>query len=245
MSKVILITSGKGGVGKSSLCCLLGYALSTLGERVCLVELDHGLRGLDVMLGVTNRAVYDLSDILAGRCSLDQGLVTSLWSSSLSLICAPNSRAFSFVSGEMKRLIACLRERFDTVILDCPAGLGEILPQMAQFSDLGLVVVTPDLICARAARSAADLLAGAGIRQMRLVINRLDEKRFKKSSSFQDLDEVIDFVAVQLIGVIPEDIELGRCMENALPPKFQDGARVAIENIAKRCQGQYIPLWMA
>ena len=228
MARVLSVTSGKGGVGKSTLCVGLGMAYALLGKSVLMIEFDVGLRGMDLMLGISDRIVYDLGDLLEGRCNINKAIV------------APVSMESSISIEDVNILVAGLRPHFDIIILDTPAGLGFSM-RIASTSDLALVVATPDSVCVRDGGKVVGALQKAHMNNHRLVINRVNSKLVKKQI-VSDLDEVIDGVGSQLIGVLPEDQEMQVCTSKGLP-LTEDTRIVRIcKAIALRIEGEYIPL---
>ncbi len=240
MAKVLSVTSGKGGVGKSTLCVSLGMAYALLGKSVLMIEFDVGLRGMDLMLGISDRIVYDLGDLLEGRCNINKAIVESPWNPNLNVIVAPISMTSSIKMEDVNILVSGLRSHFDIIVLDTPAGLGFSM-QIAALSDLVLVAVTPDSVCVRDGGKVVEALVKAGMKRHRLIINRVNPKLVKQQI-VTDLDEVIDQVGSQLIGVLPEDPEIQLYASKGLP--LAEDARIVriCKAIALRAEGEYIPL---
>lgn len=206
MGETIAVVSGKGGVGKSTISCCLGRAFAQRGLKTVLVELDSGLRGVDIMLGLSN-TVYDLDDLLQGRCQIEEA-IQQVDDSSLYAICAPVKLQRLPDQEDFMILCSALLTEFDLVLLDAAAGC-MMADCIASVASLLLTVVTPDPICVRDAALLTelfryDLHAEAN---MRLIINRVNPDLVKKGL-IRDLDEVIDTTGVQLIGVLPEDVSL-------------------------------------
>lgn len=242
MAKIIVVTSGKGGVGKSSCCALLGQALATRGKRTLLLEMDSGLRGLDIMLGNEDKTIYDLADVLEGRCEPIKALAPWPGDANLSLIPAPFDPDFVPNPEDLVRLTKGFSLYFDFVLVDTPAGLGRIFTVCSQVADQALMVVTPDPICVRDGARVADLLYEKGVPSVRLIINRVGVKVYKNQRLLPDLDQVIDDTGVQLIGVVPLSQEVhratatgGQLARGTLPQR-------AYDNIAARLCGQYVEL---
>ena len=216
----------------------MAYAL--LGKSVLMIEFDVGLRGMDLMLGVSDRIVYDLGDLLEGRCNINKAIVESPWNPNLNVIVAPVSMTSPIEMDDVSILVSGLRSHFDIIILDTPAGLGFSI-QIASLSDLALVAVTPDSVCVRDGGKVVEALAQAGMNCHRLVINRVNNKLVKQQI-VSDLDEVIDLVGSQLIGVLPEEQEIPLYASKGLPlPEKTRIVRIC-KAIALRVQGEYIPL---
>ncbi len=239
MSQIIAVASGKGGAGKSSVCTFLGRELALLGRRTLIVELDSGLRGLDLALGVSQRVVYDLGDILQGRCGIMQAPVpceADLW-----LICAPVARDFQPEPDALAALLRQLAEGYDVILLDTPAGLGAGVQAALAAADLALLVVTPDAVCVRDGRAAAMLAEDCGAGGIRLIINMVPEK-WPKETCYRDLDRVIDETAVQLIGVLPAQAQLAQALAAGVPLPHGSRIQRAFCNIANRICGKEVEL---
>lgn len=244
MGKVILVTSGKGGTGKSTLTVNCGMALSLLGNRVLLVDTDAGLRSLDIMLGVSDRVVYDLSDILNGRCEPDKAILTTSWKR-LSLLPAPVFDDEQDYTKALRQLCDCLRPQFDFILLDSPAGMGKWARAAAAAADQALLVVTPDPVCIRDADRMAGQILSRHAMDIRLVINRVRPNVLRKKLD-GGLDVIIDAAAIQLVGIIPEDKRIAFTAYDSRPivHTLEDhgGAAEAYCNIARRLHGRDVPL---
>ena len=240
MAKTIFITSGKGGVGKSTVCTMLGAALSRQGSRVLMLETDCGLRNLDLMNGLENQVVYDLGDVLLGRCEPARAILKCPASEGLDLLPAAGSTRFQIPAGTLSRLISGLRDFYDYILLDCPAGFDDIFDAVLSVSDMGLVVVTPNLISVKDGAKAADLMEQAGVKEGRLIINMVP-KRWQPTESLSDFDAIIDMVGLQLIGVVPIDNEMSENLNRGRMGLYSEGVEV-FDNIARRLKGKWIPL---
>ncbi len=240
VSHIRLITSGKGGSGKSTVSAYLGGALVRRGLRVLLLEMDAGLRSLDIMLGANERAVFDLADVLTGRMDPGRAAVECAYQPGLWLLPAAADAGFLPKTEALRRFCREAGETYDTVLLDTPAGLGDGLKVSAAVADSALVITTPDPVSVRDAAGAAGLLFEAGISNTKLIINRLPEK--PSQMLVPDLDAVIDQVGAQLIGVIPEDKELMWASANGLPLSPGSLAAWEFDGIAARVEGCYVPL---
>ncbi len=240
MAKVISITSGKGGVGKSTLCVGLGMAYALLGKSVLLIEFDIGLRGMDLMLDISDRIVYDLGDLLQGRCNINKAIVESPWNKNLNVIVAPVTMDSPMVINDVNLLITGLRQHFDIIILDTPAGIG-VSMKIASLSDLVLITTTPDSVCIRDGGKVVEALQKASVKNHRLIINRVSHKLLKKRI-VTDLDEVIDGVGSQLIGVLQEDQKMQLQISKGLPLSEKSKIVQICKAIALRIDGEYIPL---
>ncbi|MBQ7874154.1 MAG: AAA family ATPase [Oscillospiraceae bacterium] len=240
MAKIILAASGKGGAGKSTVSALLGEALASKKHKTLIIELDSGLRSLDVALGVTENIVFDLGDIIRGSCDMKDALAPCPFCEGLSLIPAAAKPAV-ITAGAINDISSALGEEYEYIILDCPAGIGEALENAAKCADLALVVATPDPSSVRGARSAGALLANCGVKNRRLVIERCPQKA-KKLSPINNLDEIIDGAELQLIGVIWEDPLTRSAMDSGAPLSYESPNYQTFRNLSERICGKNIPL---
>ena len=238
-----MVASGKGGTGKSTLSVLVGGRLAAAGQRVLLVELDSGLRSVDIIAGVYGKTVYDIEDVLCGRCPGDKAVVESPLYPGLSVISAPYEGG-QIPAKELGRLIQAMRPGFDFILLDTAAGMGAPFTAAVPLANLALLVLTPDPVALRDGRIVADRLIADGHPQeaLRLVVNRVTPDCFGKHAPVFDLDECIDTVGIQLLGVLPESRELQRCamLGEALPEDCM--ASLVGAAMAGRLLGQRIPL---
>lgn len=240
MGKITVVTSGKGGAGKSTISAGLGCALASLGKKVLLVDGDTGLRSLDLILGIGDRAVYDLSDVFAGRCEPIRAIYPSPLCERVSVIPAPVSLEQLCSPTDLRRLCRGFIQHYDEVILDCPAGIGAGFETAAYAADRALVVTTPDLVCARDAGIVADLLLRQQI-PARLIINRLRVTPILRGKT-PDVDDVMDMAGLQLIGILPEDEKVATASANGRPLPSGCDAAEALQNIARRLCGEDVPL---
>ena len=205
MGEVIVITSGKGGVGKTTTTANIGTALAKLNHKVVLVDTDIGLRNLDVVLGLENRIVYDIVDVVKGNCKLNQALIKDKRLEGLCLLPAAQTRDKNAVSTEeIINLTNELRELFDYVIIDCPAGIEQGFKNAIAGADRAVVVATPEVSSVRDADRIIGLLEANEIKETRLIINRLRPQMVKKGD-MMDIEDILDILSIKLIGVIPED----------------------------------------
>ena len=237
MGKIFAVTSGKGGVGKSTVSVGLGLAFSHLGQKVLLVDMDEGLRCLDLMLGLDETTVFDLSDILMGK-EPEEAIYKSNYEENLHLIPAPAKQGLidHFAFSNLARKV---QDMFDVVIFDFPAGIDIPLYSCLPEGTLFLTVAVPDPVSVRDAGAVSDALFEAGI-PARLIINRFEKKQQKKYR-FKNIDEIIDDSALRLIGIIPENDEL-----RVLSLKHRIGKRQkalkAFTRIASRLCGEKLLL---
>ncbi len=237
---VAVVTSGKGGAGKSTLASGLACALARAGQRVLVIDADAGLRSLDIMLGVSERAVYDLSDIFARRCEPAGAIVPAAVCDGVFVIPAPGTLGQMCAPEEMRYLVRGLAAHYDTVLVDCPAGIGGGFRTASAGADRALVVCTPDTLCARDAQIVSSLLEGEKI-SSRLVINRLRPRPILKGR-MPDIDAVMDVAQLPLLGVVPEDEAVAVANANGRPLPWNSPASRCFANIAARFTGNSVPL---
>ena len=208
MARRIVITSGKGGVGKTTICASLGTKLADLGFRVVIVDMDIGLNNLDVVMGIENDICYDIVDVLAGNCRLKQALVQDEKYPSLYILGSTHLYDDAFITKEdIKTIVDKLAESFDYILLDCPAGVEEGFRRAVYSANEALVVVTPHISSVRDADKVLSILAGYDLLNKYIVINRL-RGDFVASSETLEIEEIIRFLRVKLLGVIPESDEI-------------------------------------
>ncbi len=240
MGRIIVVTSGKGGTGKSTVSAGLAYALARLGKRILLIDGDAGLRSLDLMLGVGGNTVYDISDVFAGRCEPVRAIYASPVFQNVFVMPAPISLEQLCTPQEMQKLCRGLSKYYDVVIVDCPAGVGRGFETAVAAAQQALVVCTPDMVCMRDAHILSDLLADKQI-PARLIINRLRPRKIM-DGSMPDIDTIIDESALQLLGVIPEDETVAVANANGRPLPLDCNAEICFSNIARRFIGENVPL---
>ena len=240
MAKIILVASGKGGVGKSTVSALLGEALAFSKSPVLLLELDSGLRSLDVALGVSEHVVFDMGDIVRGSCEIKDAVINCPFCPNLSLIAAAAKPVY-ITEEIIKKINSVLGTYFEYIILDCPAGIGQELEEAAKCSELGLVVATPDPSSVRGARAAGKLLSSFGTKERRLIIERCPLKA-KKLSPIKNLDEIIDGAELQLISVIWEDPSTRDSIDSGEPLDDTVLNYECFRDLAERIRGKNIPL---
>lgn len=205
MAKVITITSGKGGVGKTTSTANLGTALAGLGNKVVVVDADIGLRNLDVVMGLENRIVYDLVDVIEGNCRLRQALIKDKHEAELYLLPAAQTRDKDAVTQEeMVELVDQLREEFDFVLIDSPAGIESGFKNAIAGADEIIIVTTPEVSAVRDADRIIGLCEAYEKGQPRLILNRLRPKMVR-SGEMMSVEDVLQILAIDLIGIIPED----------------------------------------
>lgn len=243
MGEVIVITSGKGGVGKTTTTANLGAGLASLGKRAVLIDTDIGLRNLDVVMGLENRIVYDIVDVIEGRCRLKQALIKDKRLETLYLLPANQTRDKTAVSRQqMVTLTDQLREDFDFVLIDCPAGIEMGFKNAVAGAEQALVVTTPEVAAVRDADRIIGLLEADDVAAPRLIVNRLRPDMVRKGD-MMDIEDMMEILAIDLIGVVPED-EYIVISTNRGEPAVLDGhsrAGQAYYNISRRLLGEEVP----
>lgn len=241
--RVIVITSGKGGVGKTTTTSNISVALARAGYKVVAVDADIGLRNLDVVMGLENRVVYNFIDVLEGTCRLNQALVRDKRVDNLFLLPAAQTRTKDAVSSEqMQELCGMLRKEFDFILLDSPAGIESGFRNASIGADEALVITTPEVPAVRDADRIIGLLESMGKSPIRLVINRL-RSRLVKQGEMLDVRDVLDILAIDLVGIVPEDDSVVKSANRGEPLTFGDSAPAAqaFQRIASRILGETVP----
>ncbi|MCI8342144.1 MAG: septum site-determining protein MinD [Firmicutes bacterium] len=245
MGEVIVVTSGKGGVGKTTTTANIGCGLTVLGKKVALVDADIGLRNLDVVMGLENRIVYDLVDVVEGNCKLKQALIKDKRYSGLYLLPAAQTRDKTAVSPEqMRKLCANLKEEgFDYIIIDCPAGIEQGFKNAIAGADRALVVTTPEVSAVRDADRIIGLLEASELPNPNLVINRLRCDMVKRGD-MMSIEDVTEILAIDMIGVVPDDESIVITTNKGEPAVTDDSSRAgqAYRNITRRILGEDVPL---
>ncbi|MPL63402.1 Septum site-determining protein MinD [bioreactor metagenome] len=244
MGEVIVVTSGKGGVGKTTTTANIGTGFALLGKKVVLVDADIGLRNLDVVMGLENRIVYDLVDVTEGNCRLKQALIRDKRYETLYLLPAAQTRDKNAVNPEqMKELCKELAQDFDYVIIDCPAGIEQGFKNAIAGADRAVIVTTPEVSAVRDADRIIGLLESEGKSNPKLIVNRIRPKMVKKGD-MMDIDDIIDILAVDLLGIIPEDEYIVISTNRGEPAVANPVsiASTAYKNIVRRLTGENVPL---
>lgn len=242
-AKVITITSGKGGVGKTTTTANLGVALARLGKKVVVIDADIGLRNLDVVMGLENRIVYDLVDIIEGRCKLRQAMIKHKQFDELYLIPAAQTRDKTAVSpADMVQLIDKMRDEFDFILIDSPAGIERGFRNAVAAADEVLIVTNPEVSAVRDADRIIGLLEAEGKGPGQLILNRLKPDMVRKGEMLS-ADDVTDILAIKIIGIVPEDENVIPASNSGIPVTLNEGARagIAFRNIARRLCGEKVP----
>lgn len=242
--RVIVITSGKGGVGKTTTSANIGTALAKSGSSVVLIDTDIGLRNLDLLLGLENRIVYTLVDVVEERCKLKQALVKDKKNPNLCLLAAAQTRDKSAVTAEqLKGICEDLQKDFDFVLVDCPAGIEEGFKTAVSGATEAIVVTTPEMSAVRDADRIIGLLeAKEEIKSYKLLVNRVRPNMIQ-SNDMMGVEDVVDILSCDLIGVIPEDTGIITSTNRGEPIVNDEDSQAgkAYINVAKRIQGEDVP----
>lgn len=243
-SRVIVVTSGKGGVGKTTTSANIGTALAKLGYKVALIDTDIGLRNLDLLLGLENRIVYTLVDVVEGNCKLKQALVKDKKNPNLVLLAAAQTRDKSAVSVEqIQEVCAELKKKYDFIIVDSPAGIEQGFQIATASATEAIVVATPEMSSVRDADRIIGLLeAKEGLNSYKLVLNRVRHNMIE-ANDMMSVDDVIDILSIELLGIIPEDTSIITSTNKGEPVVHDESAKAAQAylNIARRIIGEDVP----
>lgn len=241
---VITVTSGKGGVGKTTTATNVAVALAMQGKRVIAVDADIGLRNLDLVMGLENRILHDLVDVVEGRCQLQQALVRDTRVDSLYLLAAAQTRDKADVGiQQMVAVCKSLSHMADYVIIDSPAGIEHGFQSAVAPADRVLIVTTPDVSALRDADKVIYLLERDWKHQPGLVVNRYNAQ-LSRNGELRDIDDILDILAIDLLGVVPEDKHIVLATDRGMPVALNMRRYVsqAYRNIAQRIMGNNVPL---
>jgi septum site-determining protein MinD len=242
--KAITVTSGKGGVGKTTATANLGVALASLGQRVVCIDADIGLRNLDVMMGLENRIVYDLVDVVEGRCRLKQAMIKDKRLPELYLVPAAQTRDKTAVSpSDMVRLADEIRPTCDFILIDSPAGIERGFRNAVAPADMVLIVTNPEVSSVRDADRIIGLIEAEEKGPGALVINRVKQEMVRRGEMLS-ADDVVDVLAIDLIGIVPEDPTVLIASNRGTPTVLDGRSRAgrAFRDIARRLMGEEVPL---
>ncbi len=239
MANTVVIASGKGGVGKSTLSAGLGRAAAAARKKTLLIDCDAGLGCLDILFGRTSDCAFNWMDIYDERCTKEDALIhlsQNLW-----LLPVPRSLVIDFPEDAISSFVEKYGEEFDLILIDAPAGIGSGLKRAAKAAERAIVVATPDAVSVRGAWSVARLLSQEGIKEVRLVVNRFDYKAVRKKKLY-NIDTSIDQTAVQLIGVVPEEEKITTSSVTGKQLKKNSAAVKAFARIERRIAGEQVAL---
>jgi septum site-determining protein MinD len=242
--RVIVVTSGKGGVGKTTTTANLGMALANLGQKVVLIDADIGLRNLDIVLGLENRIVYDIVDAVEGRCKLKQAIIKDKKQPNLALLPAAQTRDKSALNPQqMKEICLELGEDFDIIMVDCPAGIEQGFKNAIAAATEALIVTNPEVSSIRDADRIIGLLESNETPIVpKLIVNRIRPEMVKQNEML-NVDDVQEILGIKLIGVVPDDESVIRTTNIGTPAVTVENslAGTAMRNIARRLLGEDVP----
>ncbi|MDC3415667.1 septum site-determining protein MinD [Aquibacillus salsiterrae] len=244
MGEAIVITSGKGGVGKTTTTANLGTSLALLEKKVCLIDTDIGLRNLDVVMGLENRIIYDIVDVVKKRCKLNQALIKDKRFECLYLLPAAQTSDKSEVTPEgMVEIIAELKQDYDYILIDCPAGIEQGFKNAVAGADKAIVVTTPEKSSVRDADRIIGLLEKEDVEPPHLIVNRI-RNHMVKNGDMLDVDEIVQILSIELLGIVADDDDVIKASNHGEPVAFQPNTRasIAYRNIARRILGESVPL---
>ena len=242
MGKIIAVVSGKGGTGKTTFTANVGFALASMGKKVLCLDCDITLRNLDLALGLSDSALMDFSDVMSGRCTLEEAVVNHPKYPSLFLLAAPLVfGGFSVEPEQVTALMSQIRESFDYCLVDAPAGLGQGFRMATQEADHVMVVTTTDVTALRDAQRTVMELDRFPNGKVHLIVNRVAKKLLRQLHT--TIDDAMDAAGLPLLGVVPEDADIPKCMNQGTPLRDDNFyAARAYYNIAKRIAGYKAPL---
>ena len=244
MGEVIVVTSGKGGVGKTTTSANIGTGLAALGHKVAMLDTDIGLRNLDVVMGLENRIVYDIVDVVRENCRLKQALIKDKRFENLYLLPAAQTKDKTAVNEEqMRDLCEKLKDEFDYIIIDCPAGIEHGFKSAIAGAEQAIVVTTPEVSAVRDADRIIGLLEAAGLKSPKLIVNRIRTKMVK-SGDMMSVEDMLDILAIDLLGIVPDDDSIVISTNKGEPAVLDDKSRAgqAYRNISARITGKEVPL---
>jgi septum site-determining protein MinD len=244
LGESIVITSGKGGVGKTTTTANIGTGLALLGKRVVVVDADTGLRNLDLLLGLENRIVYNLVDVVEGTCRMKQALIKDKRFDNLFLLPTAQTKDKTAINPEqMSKVIEELKNDFDFVLIDCPAGIEHGFENAVAGADKAIVVTTPEVSAVRDADRIIGKLETKGLENHQLIVNRIRYEMTLKGEML-NIDDMTDILAIKLLGVVPDDEKIVVSTNRGEPAVLDDTSKagLAYRNIARRIIGEDIPL---
>ncbi len=245
MNEIIMVASGKGGVGKTTVSSSIGVSLSQLGKKVCLIDFDFGLRNLDLALGLENNVIYDIVDVMMDNCKLREAVIKDNKYLSMGFIPAAQFKDdVNFNIDKFESILTELKKKYDYIVIDCPAGIGENVIMASKFSTMGIVVVNAEPYSLRDADKLVSIMEkNEQIKDIRMIVNRI-RKDFVKKGLMLNINDIIEVIGVRLLGVIPEDKSVIEASIKGTPAVLLKRNKTATEfmNIAKRICGENIPL---
>lgn len=244
MSECIVVTSGKGGVGKTTTSANLAVALTLTGSKVAVVDADIGLRNLDVVLGLENRIVYDLVDVIEGECKLKQALIKDKRTKGLFLLPAAQTRDKDAITpDDMRKLVEQLKEVVDYVIIDCPAGIEQGFKNSIAGADRAVIVTTPEVSAIRDADRIIGLVEAHELPEPTLIINRYRPGMVSRGD-MMDREDILEILAIPLIGIIPDSEDIIISTNRGTPVVYDETNPIggAYRRIARRIEGEEIEI---
>ncbi len=242
--EVYVINSGKGGVGKTTATANVGSALSMRGHRVLLIDADIGLRNLDVVMGLENRIVYDIVQVIEGVCQPQQAMMRDRLTENLYVIPAAQTRDKSAVTGEqVKKLCDELKQDFDYIIIDSPAGIEQGFKNAMAAADKAIVVTTPDVAAIRDADRVIGFIEAAGLSKPELILNRVRPGMVRRGD-MMTTEDILDLLSVSLLGIVPEDEKIVVSTNKGVPAVHDMNCRSgeSFRRIAARVEGEDVPM---
>ncbi len=244
MSRIIVITSGKGGVGKTTITANLGSAIARLGYKIALVDADFGLRNLDLLLGLEQRVVYTAIDVLEGQCPIEKALVKDKRQPNLVLLPAAQNRTKDAINpDQMKQLIEQLDKQFDYILIDSPAGIEMGFRNAIIPAKEAIIVTTPEMAAVRDADRVVGLLESEEIKKINLIVNRVRPEMIQLNQMIS-VEDIVDLLVIPLIGIVPDDERIIVSTNRGEPLVLEEPPSVpamAFNNIARRLDGKEIP----
>jgi septum site-determining protein MinD len=243
MTRIIVVTSGKGGVGKTTSTANLGMALAKLGRTVAVIDADFGLRNLDLLLGLENRIVYTAVEVISGECRLEQALVKDKRQPRLVLLPAAQNRMKDAINAEqMKQLVTMLAEKHDYILIDSPAGIEQGFQNAIAAAKEGVIVTTPEIAAVRDADRVVGLLEAHNVKRIHLIVNRI-RPAMVQANDMMSVQDVREILAIPLLGVVPDDERVIVSTNRGEPLVLSETpslAGTAYENIARRLEGEKV-----
>ncbi|MRJ07173.1 MAG: septum site-determining protein MinD [Epsilonproteobacteria bacterium] len=250
MGKIVTITSGKGGVGKSTTTANLATGLALMGKQVIAIDFDIGLRNLDMLLGLENRIVYDVVDVMEGRCNLSQAIIKDKRSRGLHFLPASQTKDKSVLDKDkVEKLLGSLKEKFDYILIDSPAGIESGFEHAIYLADTALIVTTPDVSAVRDADRVIGIIDAKSKKAQQgqevekfVIINRVKPQLVERGDMLS-VDDILQILALPLIGLLPDDEEIIRATNLGEPVILNPKSKVgeAFKNIARRLEGEEVP----
>ena len=242
MCEVIVVASGKGGTGKTTVCAGLALALAKANKKVLIMDCDSGMRGVDMVLGIADKLVYDISDIVSGGCDYDDAVYRVSPELELYCVAAPLYADDEVSPSLIKEFVEKARKDYDYILIDSPAGTGSGFVSAASSADRALAVINTEPISIRGCKNIKARLDELKISDQRLVINRFDKERFYRMGLYEDLDAVIDDAGMRLIGLIPEDVRIIALSQRGAMTGNWSKTGIIFETMARRLEGTDVPI---